>query len=327
MKPPLFLLAGLWLGIRALGADGGFLFVTFKGESTPQTEQIYFALSQDGRNWEALNGGEPALISDVGEQGVRDPFLLRAHDGKGFFLLATDLSIHRNGDWHRATHAGSKSLVIWDSADLTHWSPPRLVRVAPEDAGCAWAPEAVYDQAAGDYLVFWASTTGRDGYARQRIWASRTPDFRAFGDPFIFVEKPHDVIDADIIRDQDRYYRFTKDDTFKAISMEASEKLTGPWQPVPGFSLAKTTGYEGPECFLLEAGGAGKPPTWCLLLDCYSRGTGYAPFVTHDLAGGQFAAAADFKFPFRFRHGAVLPVTSLERERLKAAYGPGGAPR
>ena len=76
------------------------------------SEQVYFALSPDGRHWEAL-GGEPILISTLGERGVRDPFLLRSHDGKHFYLLATDLSINLNPDWKRAVHRGSRSLVIW----------------------------------------------------------------------------------------------------------------------------------------------------------------------------------------------------------------------
>ena len=124
-------------GISALAADGGFLFTTFRDETTPMSEQIYLGISDDGRHWEALNGGHPVLVSDVGEKGVRDAFVLRSHDGKKAWVIATDLSIHRNRDWHRATHAGSKSLVVWESADLVHWSAPRLARVAPDDAGCA----------------------------------------------------------------------------------------------------------------------------------------------------------------------------------------------
>jgi len=59
--------------VFASAADGGYLFVTFKGEQSPMTEQIYFALSQDGRQWHALNGAEPILVSKLGEKGVRDP--------------------------------------------------------------------------------------------------------------------------------------------------------------------------------------------------------------------------------------------------------------
>jgi len=40
---------------------GGFLFVTFKGQQNPLDEQIYFSLSKDGRNWTALNDGNPVV--------------------------------------------------------------------------------------------------------------------------------------------------------------------------------------------------------------------------------------------------------------------------
>ena len=109
MKPLLTLLFALCAS-TALAADGpgGFLFVTFRGEQSPLTEQIYFAVSKDGRDWQALNDGLPTLVSEVGEKGVRDPFLLRSPDGKTFYLVATDLSINRNRDWHRAVQAGSR---------------------------------------------------------------------------------------------------------------------------------------------------------------------------------------------------------------------------
>ncbi len=196
----------------AFAADdhGGFLFVTFKGETTPMTEQVYFALSPDGREWEALHGAEPVLVSTLGERGVRDPYLLRAHDGKKFYLLATDLSIHLNPDWQRAIRAGSRAIVIWESDDLVRWSEPRLVPVAAGDAGCTWAPEAVYDEDTQDYLVFWASKNGRDDFAKQRVWASRTKDFRTFSEAFVYMDKPQDVIDTDIVRESGRYYRFSK---------------------------------------------------------------------------------------------------------------------
>ena len=261
------------------------------------------------------------MISALGEKGVRDPYILRSHDGKKFHLLATDLSINRNRSWARATHAGSKSIVIWESTDLVHWSEPRLVQVSADDAGCTWAPEAMYDEDTHDYLVFWASMNKRDNFAKQRIWACRTKDFITFGKPFIYIEKPGHIIDTDIVRENGKYYRFSKDEQFKAIIMEVSEKLMGPWQDVSQFSLAKVTGYEGPACFLLEPAAAGKPPTWCLLLDYYSKGAGYQSYVSHDLSGGQFTPVTDFKFPFRFRHGAVLPLSAVEYERLKTAYG------
>ena len=311
--------------IAALAADGGFLFVTFDGEGTPMSEQIFFGLSKDGRDWEALNDRKPVLVSGAGEKGARDPYIVRSQDGKMFYLLATDLSINRCRDWNRATHAGSQSILIWESPDLVHWSEPRLVRIAADDAGCTWAPEAVYDEDTRDYLVFWASMNKRDNFAKHRIWACRTKDFKTFDNPFIYIDKPNHVIDTDIVRDNDTYYRFSKDERGQSITMEASAKLMGPWQEMRDFSLGQLVGYEGPACFQLEPAAPGKPAEWCLLLDCYGKGLGYQPYVSRDLSGGQFAAATGFKFPFRFRHGAVLPLTMEEYSRLKAAFTPNAA--
>lgn len=210
--------------------------------------------------------------------------------------------------------------MIWESTDLTHWSEPRLVKVAPDDAGCAWAPEAVYDVEKGDYLVFWASTTKRDDFRKHRIWATRTKDFKTFGEPFIYIDKPVTIIDMTIIHDGRNYYRFTKDEQFKAVTLETSPKLMGPWTDVPEFSLAQLRGHKGPECYIVEPASPGKPATWCLILDHYAKGRGYQPFVTHDLAKGQFTPGEGFIFPFPFRHGSIIPVTNAEYQRLQAAY-------
>ena len=309
----------------AKAASEGFLFVTFKNGRSPLSEQIYFGLSKNGRDWAALNGGSPVLVSKIGEKGVRDPYLLRSHDGKTFYLIATDLSWALDPSGSRAVRAGSRSIVIWESTDLTDWSEPRLVAVAPEDAGCAWAPEAIYDEENGDYLVFWASTTKRDNFAKHRIWAAHTTDFKTFGAPFIYIEKSNTIIDTTIVHDGHGYYRFTKDEKIKAITFETSPKLMGPWTDVPGFSLAQLRGHEGPECYLVEPASDGKPATWCLILDHYAKGEGYQPFVTHDLAGGQFTPGEGFSFPFHFRHGSVIPLTSAEYQRLQAGY-PNTAP-
>ncbi len=224
-------------------SDGGFLFATFQGEDTPLSEQVYFVASGDGRNWNALNGARPVLVSDAGECGARDPFLLRKEDGSGFVLLATDLNTHLHPGWKRASEQGSRSILIWESRDLVHWTAPRLAPVAPEDAGCAWAPEAVYDPVAKDYFIFWASTTARDRVRKQRIWSCRTRDFRAFSAPSIFIDRPWHVIDTDIVSENGAYYRFSKDDEHKTITMESSRALDGAWSKVPEFSRGNLVGY------------------------------------------------------------------------------------
>ncbi len=121
------------------------------------------------------------------------------------------------------------------------------------------------------------------------------------------------------------YYRFTKDDKDKSVGMEISKKLMGPWQEMPQFTAGRGKNFEGPICFRLPATTEGRPPEWCLLLDNVSDrigsgAYGYMPFVSQDLSTGKFMPAKDFRFPYPFRHGAVLPITTAESERLKATY-------
>ncbi len=318
----LLILAVLGAAVWSQAAtEGGYLFATFRGEATPMTEQVYFMVSEDGRAWEALHGGEPVLISTVGERGVRDPYLLRSHDNERFYLIATDLSIHLNPDWGRAQTAASQSIVVWESEDLVNWSEPRLVKVAPGNAGCTWAPEAIWDEERGEYMVFWASKTADDEFRKHRIWAAHTKDFRTFGAPFVYIEKATTVIDTTIVQENDVYYRFTKDEQDKAITMEASGDLMHGWSVVEGFSLAKLTGYEGPACFLIESTEVGEPAKWCLLLDWYSRGEGYQAYGTDDLAEADFEEMEPMDFPFHpVRHGTVLSVSSGELSALRAAW-------
>jgi hypothetical protein len=60
----------------AFAAPAGYLFVTFGGQPNALSEQVYFATSRDGRDWTALNNGDPVLVSDIGQKGARDPYLL-----------------------------------------------------------------------------------------------------------------------------------------------------------------------------------------------------------------------------------------------------------
>ena len=123
-----------------------------------------------------------------------------------------------------------------------------------------------------------------------------------------------------IIKEGDTYYRFTKNEKHKAITMEESERLMSGWKEVDDFSLAHLTGYEGPTCFMIEPAKGGKPAKWCLLLDQYSKGAGYQSFETDDLSEGDFEAGDRMDFPFHpVRHGTVLALTDKESQRLKAA--------
>lgn len=50
-------------------ALGAYLFVHFKEMEEPEGEQVYFGLSRDGFSWEEVNGGQPVLVSTLGDRG------------------------------------------------------------------------------------------------------------------------------------------------------------------------------------------------------------------------------------------------------------------
>ena len=84
------------------------------------------------------------------------------------------------------------------------------------------------------------------------------------------------MIDADIVRDGNVYYRFIKDEKFKAITMESARSS---WMGRGKMSRAlRWRSYAGMRGRRVSAqvkpAADGKPATWCLLLDFYSRGQG-----------------------------------------------------
>lgn len=300
------------INIKNLDDMSAYLFVHFVDTQEDATrEQIYFSVSQDGKTWTTLNDKKPYLTSDVGTKGVRDPYILRGEDGK-FFIIATDLSVYNlNNNWTAAAQQGSKSIVVWESSDLVNWSEASLVKINNDNAGCTWAPEACYDPEKDEYMVFWASVTSDDGYAKYRIYRSYTKDFKTFTSPELYIEEPNAVIDTTIIDYEGTYYRFTKNEAKSSITMQKCASLSGDWKDVASYNLGSMTGYEGPTIYKLN----GKNE-WCLLLDYFSKSKGYKPFVTTDITKGEFTSDSDFSFDGTYRHGTVMPITQAEYERL-----------
>ncbi|GAA2433476.1 glycoside hydrolase family 43 protein [Streptomyces macrosporus] len=313
----------------------GYLFVYFTGEDTADGEQVHMALSRgnDPLRWRELNGGAPVLRSTLGERGVRDPFLIRSPRGDRFFLIATDLRIHGNGDWDRAQRHGSRSILVWESTDLVRWSPQRSVRVSPPTAGNTWAPEAYWDESRGRYVVFWASTLYAEddpehtGTSHHRMMYATTRDFVTFDEARVWHDPGHSVIDSTVIRHRGTYHRFTKDERDrtasnpcgKFITQEAStDLLDSSWEPVAtciGRATATSPGLsrgEGPTVFKSNT-----EEKWYLFIDEFG-GRGYVPFETTDLASGRWTMSADHDLPASPRHGTVLPITRTEYARLSA---------
>ncbi len=294
-----------------------YLFVHFIGESE-SGEQIYFSLSEDGLHWQDLNNGQPVLVSELGEKGARDPFLIRDEKNGVFYLIATDLRIASKKGWHVAQYAGSRSIIVWKSEDLVHWSEPWSSEIGTAISGCVWAPEAVYSTEKDAFLVFWASMTklGKDEEAKQRIFASYTKDFVTYTEPEIYIERDNHVIDTDIIRIPEGYVRFSKDETTKNIRMDFGKTLDKDnFTDIKSEVLDNLFGVEGPIAFYME-----KEQQWCLLVDRFATGKGYLPLISKDLLSGEFRILEDGEFDMGStlkRHGGILPITEEEYQRLK----------
>jgi beta-xylosidase len=320
-------------GQRQEQAYAGYLFAYFTGEGTADGEQVYFALSRgdDPLSWQELNGGRPVLSSTLGDTGVRDPFVIRSPEGDRFFLIATDLKIYGNGDWDYVQRHGSRSIMVWESTDLTTWSAQREVQVAPENAGNTWAPEAYFDASLGEYVVFWASKLYAEddpdhaGDSYNRMMYATTSDFVTFSEARVWSDPGYSVIDSTVIAHEGTYYRFTKDErnpdssspcSKYIIAERSADLLATSWELVAEcIGSTDLTRGEGPTVFKSNA-----EEKWYLFIDEYG-GRGYVPFETTDLGSGVWTVPADYRLPSSPRHGTVIPLTQAEHDRLAAQWG------
>lgn len=317
--------------LPAKAALKGYMFSYFTGEGTADGEQVYNALSKgnDPLHWRELNDGKPVLTSALGEKGLRDPFIIRSPEGDKFYQIATDLRIYGNGDWDAAQRTGSKSIMIWESTDLVHWTNQRLVKISPDSAGNTWAPEAFYDAKRGEYVVFWASklydNAEHSGDTYNRMMYATTRDFYTFSEPKVWIDRGYSVIDSTMIQHDGTYYRLSKDErnntsstpNSKFIFEEKSDSILGSWDPVAeGIGKGAMSAAEGPLVFKSNT-----EDKWYAFLDEFG-GRGYIPFETTDLASGKWTPSTGYDLPARPRHGTVLPVTQAEYDRLLRAYQP-----
>lgn len=330
-----------------------YAFAYFAGESTDAAEKIYLGASRgnDPLDYDVLNDGQPILSSDHGTTGLRDPFIIRSAEGDRFYLLATDLKAYPAVDFGEAQETGSKYIEVWESTDLVNWSDQRHIKVSSDFAGNTWAPEAFYDEQAGEYVVYWASalypttdTAGRDiNTSYQRMMYATTRDFVTFSEPQPWVDVKRGtgrgMIDATVVKDGDTYYRVIKDEASMTPRQERSTDLRA---SVTG-SLPTTTSSPGWQ-LVKEKVGVGQPnpwggtfsqgegPTvfadnevadrWYMFIDqpSYHGGQGYLALRTDDIASGSWTSVPTADLPSSPRHGTVIPVTQAELDTMRAAY-------
>ncbi len=233
-----------------------YLFPYFTGEGSPEDEKVRYAIS-NGNNaldWVTINDDQPVLQSDLGEKGLRDPFVLRSHEGDRFYMLATDLNAYRTG-LDGSQVFGSRYMEVWESTDLVTWSAQRHVLVSDAEAGNTWAPEAFYDERRGEYVVYWASNlypsgstdVPRDpGSTYNRMMYATTRDFVTFSAPRVWIDEQqpgwgNGTIDSTVMKEDGWLYRFTVTESSNIPRVDRTKDLTAsitpgnnPWKGEPG---------------------------------------------------------------------------------------------
>lgn len=304
---------------NAAAQFSAYLFVYFAGNK-PNEEQIRFAVSEDGYNYKALNGNKPVIdsrkISSSG--GVRDPHILRGEDGKTFYMAVTDLYVPKMG-WK------NYAMVLLKSTDLIHWTSaevniPKSFSQEFGDVYRVWAPQTIYDQKVGQYIIYFSMKQNND--PDKIYYAYANSDFTGLSSlpKQLYFPPPESgtkaCIDADIIPNGDKFYLFYKaEDGQPGIKLAISDQLTSGYKmyskeridrardPVEGSGIFKLNNSKG----------------WILMYDLYTKGR-YEFARSSDLLRFE-PVNHEISMDFHPRHGTVLPITKEELSRLMAQWG------
>ena len=292
-----------------------YLFTYFTGNG-PGEESIRFAVSEDGYNYRALNNNQPVLDNDdiCSTGGVRDPHILRGEDGN-FYMVVTDLYVTDMG-WK------NYAMVLLKSEDLINWqsSVVNIPEAFPEEFGDVWrvwAPQTIYDEEAGKYMVYFSMKQGDDpdiiyyAYANDDFTALETAPQQ-----LLFSPTGNACIDADIIKKDGKFYMFHKSESGEpGIKLAISDKLTEGYE-YPSLKRVdkESENVEGSGVFKLN-----NSNDWILMYDVYGLGR-YQFTKSSDLQHFEVIDEA-ISMNFHPRHGTVLPITKTELKRLIAKWG------
>ncbi|MCM1312604.1 MAG: family 43 glycosylhydrolase [Bacteroides sp.] len=302
-----------------------YLFTYFTGNA-PEEEQICYALSDDGYNFTPLNHGNPVIKSDsIALTGcVRDPHILRCEDGKTFYMVVTDM--RSSLGW-----SSNRGMVLLKSTDLINWqhSTVHFPTKYPKTWGNVirvWAPETVYDNQTGKYMVFYSLRTSDDDSFDRIYYSYVNDDFTDLvGEPVYMFDNGNATIDGDIVyNEKDQlYHLFYKSESGRGIFQATAKQLTAEkgkrpgsqWTMIPGNVEQTQENVEGVGvCKSLD----GK--SWIIMYDCYMNGH-YQYCKSEDLKTFEFVQNTKTEGKFTPRHGTIIPITQAEKDRLLKEFG------
>ncbi|MBO4662893.1 MAG: glycoside hydrolase family 43 protein [Bacteroidaceae bacterium] len=319
-----------------------YLFAFF-ANNTPDGEQIRFALSDDGFNYTSLNEGRPVVASDTIaiKKSIRDPHIMRAEDGKTFYMVLTDM--RSNEGWQ-----SNDGLILMKSTDLIHWQHtaidfptrfPNIQELNADNLHAVWAPQTIWDPVAKKYMVYysigrhdWEYPTSDKRFFQpyfKLFYSYANEDFTDLSAPKLLFDFGKASIDGDIVYDKKNkeYVLFFKDEgrsvinplgpnggwkTHQGIMRATSKNVTGPYTTEWKY-LHKPGQFpvEGSSVFPLI-----NSDEYILMYDCYANG--HYQFCKGDLTSFTYVKDTPTKGTFTPRHGSVIHITDAERTRLES---------
>lgn len=279
-----------------------YLFAYFTSKNNNRNG-LHFAWSTDGYRWTAIGPEYSFLKSDFGSWGtekkMRDPFIMRGPDGVYHCLWTI------NWDAPRIGHAAT--------TDFIHWSRQSYPEVmAGFEARNCWAPEMIWDEEEGCYLIFWASTIRENGAWKtepgykydHRMYCTTTKDFKSYTPARLFFDPGHNVIDATIRKVGGRYYMIYKDERElpepqKNLLVAVSEKAAGPYRRISATPFTRNW-VEGAAIVALP------DSTFLVVMEAY-REHHYEAQFTRDFVTFE-DVTAKISFPPDVKHGSIVTV-------------------
>ncbi len=285
-----------------------YLFAYFLGNE-PHQERICFAVSEDGYHFRPLNGNKPVITQTKGKQCVRDPYIFKGQDGL-YYIIGTDMKCIEG--WE-SNHA----LVVWRSADLIDWTDETIIDMRElgedfTDTTRAWAPQAIWDEEKGQYMIYWAHSTKRQNTAG--MYYAHTSDFKTITTPKPLYCRDVQTIDGDIIYNEKEklYYLYFKHEETQTIAYVTSDVLTGPYKDEPVIVSLAQSGVEGSEMYPIDG-----TEKWVMVMDEYSKGRFFMQ-ETRDFHS--FTPVTDYDMNFSPRHGSIVQISDEDYERLVKHY-------
>lgn len=312
--------------------SGAYLFAYFRNDAkSTNGENIFYAVSKDGYNYESLNGGVPVANASQGTGHSRDPYIMKAQDGAEYkyYMVATDANTTNNYN--------NTSLHTWGSNDLITWDELANPQFATDKGGgsktitnMCWAPEAIWDPVAEKYMVYFSSNEA-DSAANEssKIWYSYTSDFRNFDEKQLLFDPGYGVIDADITPYGNGYVMMYKKEassgtaakkvwyTFKTgKSPSNSDGKEYDAANAKVFESATNTVAEGPEVFPISG-----TSSYGVLVDYFSSG-GFGFSYTSDFESYSKISADNCSINhLNPSHGCIIPISDMEYYNLSQAFG------